>query len=130
MSRAKSAALQRSNCLQPAEHADDAIVFACVRNCVDMRSSSNGRDGSIAPRPSRKNVSDGILADYKPGFFASGDEPCPRAQIRRRKNNSRYCRSFRVGNACQLFDLTAQEVAVDFETHRGELVRGCRFQSL
>ena len=92
----ESAPLQCANGFESAKHSDNAVIFAGVGNCINVRSRANGRCRSIGPGPPRKNISDGILPHGKLGFSAERNHPRARFQICRRKNNSRDRRWLRV----------------------------------
>ena len=92
----ESAPLQCANGFESAKHSDNAVIFAGVGNCINVRSRANGRCRSIGPGPPSKNISDRVLPHREPGLFAQRNHPRARFQIRGSKNNSRDRRWLRV----------------------------------
>src|SRR5580692_5808870 len=130
MLRTETATLQRANRFKSSEHANHAVIFSSVWDCINVGACSHRRRVCLGTRPSRENISAGILAYSKPSFFAESNEPSPRLKIRWRKNNSCYGGRLRFGDQCQLFDLRCQTVLINFEIHRAVLASGWRFESL
>ena len=62
MPRLEPATLQGANRFKTSENANHSIVFSCIWNCVDMRTSANRSRCWIRSRPTRKSIPNCILA--------------------------------------------------------------------
>lgn len=91
----KTAPLKRTDRLQTTQHANRTVVPAGIGNRVDMRTGRNGGKTGIAAGPSRKRISDGIIAQFQSGLAAQTVDERSRPLIRFRKNHARrdrWCR--------------------------------------
>jgi hypothetical protein len=87
MTGMKSAALQRAYGFEASEHSDYPVVFAGVRDCIDVGTGADGWKRGIGSGPAGKRISDCILPDCQAGFFAQGLQPDSGFQISRGKND-------------------------------------------
>src|SRR5580658_6353410 len=126
----KSTLLQSPNRFQPSQHSHHAIVLPSIRNRIDVRARAYNPRSRVRAIPSRKSISDRIVAHRESRFLTTCLHPRPRFEIRRRENNSRHRGRFRVRERSQSFDLRKQSIPVDSKTHGCSSANGCRFQSL
>src|SRR5271170_7716213 len=135
MFRTESAALQRANRFQSSQHAHDAVIFPGIRYRIDVRAGSHRRSARLRAVPSRKGISDGIVAQYQPGLLAKAGEPLTRFPIRRRKNNACDPGRFGIRDQRELFNFRVKTISIHLQIHfrvsaGGAEESGCRFQSL
>ena len=113
----KTALLQRSDCLKAAQHPDHSVVFAGVRNGVDVRTGADRGCIGIGPDPAREGIANGILTHRQTRCFAPRDEPRTCPEVRGSENDSSDRGRFGIGNRAQLFDLLHQTLLVNGEAH-------------
>src|ERR1700674_4419099 len=89
----KSTLPQRTYRFQASQHSNNAIVFPCVRNGVDVRARTDNRRGRVRAIPTCESISDGILTHRESSFLATRFQPRTSLEVRRCKNNSCHGRS-------------------------------------
>ena len=62
MPGAEACALQCANRFESAEDSDDAVIFSCVRNRIDVRAGSDSRNLRIGANPTCECVAGSVLA--------------------------------------------------------------------
>ena len=113
VARVKSNLLQRANRFKSAENADHAIIFAGVRNRVDMRAGADGGSIRIGSLPANENVADAIVAHGETCRFAALFQPGAGPQIGFGKNDASDNRRLGFGNGSKLFDFGGQAILID-----------------
>src|ERR1700676_3508715 len=113
MCRAKSTLLQCPDCFQTSQHSYYTVVFPCVRNGVDMRSSADHGCGLVQTIPTGEGISNSILADGESCLLASRFHPCASFEIRGRENNSSHRWRLGVRKRSQSLNFRQQPLSVD-----------------
>ena len=88
--RSETGLLERTHCLQAAQHADRTVVHARVRDGIGMRACAHRGEVRLRPSPAHERVPDRIFADAEAGSLRERLEPRTRLEIASREDDARY----------------------------------------
>src|SRR2546427_2757039 len=106
---------ERANCVEGAQHTNNAIIRSRVRNGVNVRAGSDWGESPVLSRPAAEEIADGVLVQFKPGLLAKFFDESPAAQISFRKQDACNDRRWRFRNGSESIDLLLRPERVDGE---------------